>query len=645
MVLGRPVLLGRLGERVAQRAGQRAGAPVHPQLHPRLAQLPERARQEVGGGVGVHEQGLGRVADGGPLHLGVHGDPQRVVEVGRRVHEHVAVAGGRVHDGHRGVLLERRLQPLAAARDDQVDQAVLGGELAQLVAVAAAPRSTRRPRVSRPRWPPPTPPGPARRSSAPPSTSRAARSRCPTSGRAPSSRRSRSAAPRRPPPPRRAARARGGRRGRSRAGARRSSRPPDRAAPRSSARRRRCPRAAARRARAGRAGPSGAPPRGRPPCRARSRRGSPACAPPRRRRSPRAQRCGWRRRGREHARRVARPRADLGYRAGGRGHRPRVPGRPARPLGRRRPAALTAPITAQRPLRKRNPQVISRTAISASRPTQTPTIPRSNASDASAIGTNTPSAAASIPHIRKRVSPAPIRMPSSAKTAPLAGCMSANSGQISCARSTTCGSPVNACGSTSISASITTANTAAGHHGPLDHPARRPAGALGVPGPERAAHDHLAGDRHRVEHERQEHEQLERDQVRRQRVLADPGQHRARHQERPVERRGADEDLAADPAERAHRGEARPPRVGRRAQQPERERRAHARLGDHGGPRRPLEPPAEAVDEHEVEHARSRRSPPPRSRAACAGRTRPRSQPWPASAISANGRPSDPIRR
>ena len=41
-----------------------------------------------------------------------------------------------------------------------------------------------------------------------------------------------------------------------------------------------------------------------------------------------------------------------------------------------------------------------RAAISASRPAQTPTIPQSKASDASAIGTKTPSDAASIDHIR-----------------------------------------------------------------------------------------------------------------------------------------------------------------------------------------------------------------------------------------------------
>ena len=84
MVLGGPVLLGGLGERVADVAGERARAPVHAQLDARLAQLAERTRQELRGDVGVHEQRLDRVADRGPLDLRVHGDRDSVVEVGRR---------------------------------------------------------------------------------------------------------------------------------------------------------------------------------------------------------------------------------------------------------------------------------------------------------------------------------------------------------------------------------------------------------------------------------------------------------------------------------------------------------------------------------------------------------------------------------
>ena len=58
------------------------------------------------------------------------------------------------------------------------------------------------------------------------------------------------------------------------------------------------------------------------------------------------------------------------------------------------------------------------------------------------------------------MSPAPIRIPSSANTAPLAGIISANSHQISCARSITAGSLVKARGIRSPKASSSTPNAA-----------------------------------------------------------------------------------------------------------------------------------------------------------------------------------------
>ena len=49
----------------------------------------------------------------------------------------VAVAGGGVDHRHRGDVLQRRLQAFAAARDQQVDEPVLGGELGEALAAAA----------------------------------------------------------------------------------------------------------------------------------------------------------------------------------------------------------------------------------------------------------------------------------------------------------------------------------------------------------------------------------------------------------------------------------------------------------------------------------------------------------------------------
>ena len=73
--LGREVLVGRVDEGAvvgAARGG--AGALVQAQLDAGLAQRHERARQELGGDVGVHEQRLRRVADARALDLGVDGD-------------------------------------------------------------------------------------------------------------------------------------------------------------------------------------------------------------------------------------------------------------------------------------------------------------------------------------------------------------------------------------------------------------------------------------------------------------------------------------------------------------------------------------------------------------------------------------------
>ena len=145
---------------------------------PASARSARTQREEVLGDRRVDQQGLGRVADARALDLGVDGDPPRHLEVGVGVDVDVAVAGGRVDDRHRGDVLERRLQAFAAARDQQVDEPVLGGELGQPLVAAAGEQQHRvlgqaglgqrlaDDRRPAPRW------------SAPRSASRAARSRC-----------------------------------------------------------------------------------------------------------------------------------------------------------------------------------------------------------------------------------------------------------------------------------------------------------------------------------------------------------------------------------------------------------------------------------------------------------------------------------
>jgi hypothetical protein len=88
----------------------------------------------------VHEQRLGRVADARALGLGVEHDLQRGVEVGGGVDVDVAVARGRVDHRHLRDGAQRLLQALPAARDDQVDDALLRGQLGELVAAAGHQR-------------------------------------------------------------------------------------------------------------------------------------------------------------------------------------------------------------------------------------------------------------------------------------------------------------------------------------------------------------------------------------------------------------------------------------------------------------------------------------------------------------------------
>ena len=134
-VLRVPVGVARLADHDV--AGRRACRIVADQLHAGLLEVSEQPGQKALRDRGVDEQRLGRVADARALDLGVERDSPRHLEVGVVVDVDVAVARRGVHHGHRGRLLERRLQPLAAARDHEVDDALLGRQLGQLGALAA----------------------------------------------------------------------------------------------------------------------------------------------------------------------------------------------------------------------------------------------------------------------------------------------------------------------------------------------------------------------------------------------------------------------------------------------------------------------------------------------------------------------------
>ena len=101
-----------------------ASLRIADELDALLVQHVGDARHEDVGNVRVHDQRVGRVADAGPLRLGVHHDGQRVVEIGRRVHVYVAVAV--TVDDHRdlGVLTHVLDERRTAAGNEAVD--VLG---------------------------------------------------------------------------------------------------------------------------------------------------------------------------------------------------------------------------------------------------------------------------------------------------------------------------------------------------------------------------------------------------------------------------------------------------------------------------------------------------------------------------------------
>ena len=175
------------------------------QLDARLAQRPQRPGQEVGGYVAVDEQRLGVAHAPGRWVLALMTIASASSTSAPASTNTWQLRRG-VDDGDRRHVLERGLQALAAAGHDQVDQPLLGGQLGHLL----APPARRNPIAPSGR---PAPDAasvasrPGRRWSARPATSRAGRSRCPTSQPAPCSRWSRWAAPRRRPRPPRAGRA------------------------------------------------------------------------------------------------------------------------------------------------------------------------------------------------------------------------------------------------------------------------------------------------------------------------------------------------------------------------------------------------------------------------------------------------------
>ena len=244
------------------------------------------------------------------------------------------------------------------------------------------------------------------------------------------------------------------------------------------------------------------------------------------------------------------------------------------------------------------------------------------------------------------MSPAPMRIPSSANTTPLSGCMTMNSGQSASARSMTAGSSVNACGSRSRPRKSTRPTR---RLNASDQPMTRLPAATAPstsPAPSMRPTSTCAAIA-----TASSTSAMKMKMPKAIWCAASDGsptlrEHGARREERDEQRRRAQEELPRDPDERLDQLGRRPTVDARPAgaQEQHRERAAHPDLRDHGADRRAVEPPVEPVDEQDLQHAFAswaaatmmsgvRRSPMPRR---C---------PCPARAMSASGSPRAEMRR
>ncbi len=108
---------------------QRPGGGIAAQLDPACAQRVGSQRQEARRDVGMHQQGLQRIAGRRTRHLAVQQQAQRQLQVGAVVHVQVAHALVVLDHRYPRMLGDEADQALATARDRQVDDVV---ELQQL---------------------------------------------------------------------------------------------------------------------------------------------------------------------------------------------------------------------------------------------------------------------------------------------------------------------------------------------------------------------------------------------------------------------------------------------------------------------------------------------------------------------------------
>ena len=118
-----------------------------------------------------------------------------------------------------------------------------------------------------------------------------------------------------------------------------------------------------------------------------------------------------------------------------------------------------------------------------------------------------------------------------------------------------------------------------------------------------------------------------------------PGDHAGRGQERQLQHRGAQQQVAADHQLGAQRGRPRPPGRPPLAGQRAHEQRRRDRLAGDVGHRRADQAQPGGVHQQRAEHARRRSCRPARSRIGRRSSCTPRSQPLPASETSSSGQP------
>ena len=120
-ILLEPVLLGR--GRNLQSASEAASFSIATHFDTDFNELLDDAGHIFRSDAFMHQQLFGGIANGRTMRLGVDDDAVRHIEIGRLVHEDVAIPCSSLDHRHRGIFGDECDEPGAAARNDDVNQA------------------------------------------------------------------------------------------------------------------------------------------------------------------------------------------------------------------------------------------------------------------------------------------------------------------------------------------------------------------------------------------------------------------------------------------------------------------------------------------------------------------------------------------